>query len=457
MKWLKPLKSVYNQVNNFAARFSIRPFIFGSEKTGTKIGPEKTRKGSTMFSFAKKIVDRLEGNTGGSENETRDSYFGNCLQFNNHGYGLRVLKVEPNSIGFTQGLESWFDYVIRVNNHELPMMYPSLSHSHYRIGDDGTITYGGNETQEQVGMINYDLLLQEISAAAKNIKQITFDVWSAKGGVIRSVVIPLTESVDSIEKIGITLQSQHLTTATYVWRILATHQGSPGFQSQLIPYSDYIIGCDSTFDEDTHGKGLLSSGGETLLSRTIQNYYNYHFQRTQQDFIPITLYVYNHDYDILRPVTVNLNRSWGQGQNRGILGCDVAYGLLHRIPEVIGKFDNGSIIEDVLFENKQTYSYDSIPQTPLSDNSFVPSSVPPVPSSAPAPVVGASSHPPPPMASLTSPPPHRSIKKKYAPVNVSGLNDYMNEELEKSKQLDTSQKPHQSTDSLPPPPPPKTS
>ena len=58
--------------------------------------------------------------------------------------------------------------------------------------------------------------------------------------------------------------------------------------------------------------------------------------------------MYNHDYDILRPVTVNLSRSWGTGYNRGILGCDVGYGLLHRIPEVVGKFDNNSIVDDIL-------------------------------------------------------------------------------------------------------------
>lgn len=407
-----------------------------------------------MFSFAKKLVDRLEGNTS-AEDTNSDSYFKDSLHLNNKGYGFRVLKVEPNSIGFNEGLESWFDYIIRINNHELPMMYPSLSNSIYRISGDGSISYNGSETQEQVGMINEELLLQELKATSTTTKQVILDVWSAKGGIIRSITLPLTESSDSatesFAKLGITLQSQHLTTASYVWRILATYQGSPGFQAQLIPYSDYIIGCDSTFDEDTSGKGLLSSGGENLLSRTIQNYYNYHYQRLQQDVVPITLYVYNHDYDVLRPVTVNLNRSWGQGQNRGILGCDVAYGLLHRIPEVVGKFDTGSIIEDVLFENNQEYKYNSTPtKTPPPTSTFNSSSA------APPPLVASSSHqPPPPLASLTSPPP-RTTKKRYAPVNKAELNDYMNEELEKSKKLDTSLK-NQSTDSLPPPPPPKIS
>jgi len=399
-----------------------------------------------MFSFAKKLVDRLEGTASGNDAGSSDSYFGSCLQLNNQGYGLRVLHVEPHSLGHQHGFESWFDYIVRVNNHELPMMYPYLSHSTYRIADDGTINYGGNETLEQVGMVNFDLLTQEILASAKNVKQITFDVWSAKGGIVRLISVPLAESSTSLESIGLTLQSQHLNTATYVWRILATHPGSPGFQAQLIPYSDYVIGCDSISDEHPHGKGLLSSGGETLLSRTIQNYYNHNYTQSLEDCVPITLYVYNHDYDILRPVTVNLSRSWGQGQNRGILGCDVGYGLLHRIPEVVGKFDNGSVIEDVLFENQQDYSYLPTAAAPAATNeSFTPTHAPPPPV---ANVASAATE------SLTAPPPRTATAKKlkHVAADLAGLNDYMNEELENSKKMDTNIK--SGPDSTPPPPPP---
>lgn len=398
----------------------------------------------TMFSFAKKLVDRLEGTATGNDPGNSDSYFGNCLQLNNQGYGLRVLHVEPQSLGHKNGFESWFDYIIRVNNHELPMMYPYLAHSNYRIGDDGTINYGGNENLEQVGMVNFDLLKQEIVASAKNVKQITFDVWSAKGGIVRLISVPLTESSTTLESIGLTLQSQHLNTATYVWRILATHIGSPGFQAQLIPYSDYVIGCDAISDEHPHGKGLLSSGGETLLSRTIQNYYNLNYTQSLQDCVPITLYVYNHDYDILRPVTVNLNRSWGQGQNRGILGCDVGYGLLHRIPEVVGKFDNGTVIEDVLFENQQEFSY-APSAAGAANESFTPTHAPPPP------VAHATSGA---TDSLTAPPPRSAAtrKLKHVPADLSGLNDYMNEELENSKKLDSNIKTG-SNSTLPPPPP----
>ncbi|KAG7664002.1 uncharacterized protein J8A68_002440, partial [[Candida] subhashii] len=404
-----------------------------------------------MFTFAKRLVDRLEGNPSRDDSSIDDSYFKNASQINNKGYALRVLHVVPHSTSHTHGIEAWFDYIIRINNHELPMLNPALSSYSYSINDDGTINYGGAATEDQAAAIDYDLLAQEIETLAKHESELVIDVWSAKGGIIRSIQLPLEPSSDAstnedktVEKLfvnrfkslGLTLQSQHLNTSTYVWRILKTHQGSPAFLSQLVPNSDYIIGCDSAFPGDSKGKGLLYRGGESLLSKTVMNYYNHHYSIAKEDNIPITLYVYNHDYDILRPVTVNLSRNWGTGQHRGILGCDVGYGFLHRIPEVIGKFENNSIVEDVLFETKQAFAYDenqkNLPQTssfvePISPSPVVPeNSINQIP---PAIVPTSISQPPSPVAR----------RKKHHPVSntaLSGLNDYMNEELAKSKEKD---------------------
>lgn len=386
-----------------------------------------------MFSFAKKFVDRFEA----PDESKSDSYFKSALSINNKGYGLRVLAVVPHLLAHTVGFESWFDYVIRINGQELPMMYPSLSQFSYSINDDGTINYGGNTTADQAGLVNYDALAQQLVAIAKSpgSKTAVFDVWSAKGGVIRQVRVPLTEFVAStaetgvdnlfagqFEQIGLTVQSQHLHLATYVWRILNTHTGSPAFQAQLAPYSDYIIGCDSAYPDDVNGKGLLVLGGEALLSRTVLSYYNHHYARTQEDNVPITLYVYNHDYDILRPVTVNLSRSWGSGHNRGILGCDVGYGLLHRIPEVIGKFGSLEILDDVLFESSETFQYQAEQPPPDATNILDPMAV--------------------------APPPKAGRKKKPAKANVD-LSNYMNEELNKSKEHES---PSTTSEAVPPPP-----
>lgn len=357
-----------------------------------------------MFSFAKKLVDRFEGSASTADSNVLDSYFKSALQINNNGYGLRVLNVEPHSAGHQAGLESWFDYIIRVNGRELPMLYPSLSHQAYSINDDGSINYGGsNVTPEQVGQINYEILQQELTTIANNSNGshvVTLDVWNAKGGIIRQVSLTLIKDESSqdpptpsntldlfnntFQRLGVTLLSQHLTTATFVWRILNTHPGSPAFQAQLIPYSDYVIGCDLAFEG---AQGLLSTGGESLLSRTVLSYYNHHNSISGQDYVPITLYVYNHDYDILRPVTVNLSRGWNTGgQQRGILGCDVGYGLIHRLPEVVGKFAHNEISDDILFESNENFAYQPqhqaqttspIPPTPAGDY-FVPLSAPQV-------------------------------------------------------------------------------
>lgn len=331
-----------------------------------------------MFSFAKKLVDRLEGH---SPNPADEAYFKGITRINNNGFGLRVLHVQSHSAAQLAGFEAWFDYIVRINHHELPMKHQSASRAVYGINDDGSISYGSRSADSKAGEFDIDAISQElVAAAASGNKSVTFDVWNAKGGILRQILVlldpytytpqKLPDSVqeifhDKFKQIGITVQSSHVDSATFVWRILNTHPNSPAFQAQLIPFSDYVVGCDSAFPTDDNGKGLLTKGGESLLSKTILSYYNHHFATLGEDNIPITLYVYNHDYDIVRPVTVHLSKSWAVGGNRGILGCDVGYGLLHRIPEVIGKFDLSiEKIDDVIFENKSDYSY-KLEKTPV--------------------------------------------------------------------------------------------
>lgn len=419
-----------------------------------------------MFSFARRLVDRLDGSNL-LQHQSDNSYFKETQKINNNGYGLRVLKVIPHSGAHRLGLEAWFDYIIRINNNELPMKYPpSLS---YSVNDDGAVNYG--QSSEEAGMIDWDALAQELENIAHHNgpRQVEFEVWSAKGGVIRQVRIPLDEFrrelpaetgadekayLNNFQQIGLTVQSEHLNTATYVWRILNTHPGSPAFDAKLVPQSDYIIGCDSSFESDGHGKGLLSNGGERLLSQTVLSYYNHHSTVQQKDTIPILLYVYNHDHDVLRPVTVNLSRGWSAGGSKGILGCDVGYGWLHRIPEVIGKFDNMEPIDDLLYENKTdlSYSFNEKATANAPPSSAPPSSAPP--SSAPAAVSENAFVPQAaPIVPPTIPTPAKAAKKKRHHVSVGvDLTSFMNEELDKSKASDVMYG-EVANGSLPPPPP----
>lgn len=423
-----------------------------------------------MFSFAKRLVEKLEGSV---ESPQSDPYFHSLLSINNNGHGLRVLSVTPHSTAQLLGFEAYFDYIVRINGNELPMLHPKGNHGSYSVSDDGSIRYGG--VADEQSMVDYKALSEELarSVSSRNGSAI-FEVWSSKGGILRQVSVPLEkfdtdvgEDVAGVEKLykdvfkplGMIVQSNHLRTATYVWRILNTHKDSPAFQAQMIPYSDYVIGCDSSFPSDENGKGLLTKGGEALFSNTILAYYNHHLAILREDNIPITLYVYNHDYDILRPVTVNLSKSWCAGQNRGILGCDVGYGLLHRIPEVVGKFDaSADLVDDTLFENKETFTYnlqpgnEPVPTTPsatLPESKNEPSTNPvsssPLTVFTPATAIGASpvAAPPKPalgssLSELVAPPPAKSAKKKrhHVPIAMNGLADFMNDELSKSKAKD---------------------
>lgn len=307
-----------------------------------------------MFSFAKKLKDKLEGGAGTES----DSYFHTHLTRNNGGHGLRILYVKPGSKAQDLELESWFDYIVGVNGHSLPMKHSHHTGPSYSIGEDGLFNYGENVTvSAEASMVDFDLLAQEFAMVAQGPdKTVFFEVWSAKGGILRHVSFPLVPIVSKsaetpqntsqifhlyenvFEELGITVSSQHLNTATHVWRILNTHLHSPAFQAQLAPYVDYIIGCDSAFPTDVEGKGILVGGGEQLLAKSLSEYYTRHYETLQDDRIPVVLYVYNHDFDTVRPVTVYLSRAWNPGHNKGILGCDVGYGFLHRLPEVPGKF-----------------------------------------------------------------------------------------------------------------------
>ncbi|PSK78682.1 hypothetical protein CJJ07_001454 [Candidozyma auris] len=414
-----------------------------------------------MFSFARRLVDRLDGSNL-SHHQSDDAYFKETLKINNNGFGLRVLKVIPHSRAHKLGLEAWFDYIVRINTNELPMKYPQQSG--YGIKDDGALNYGS--VSPEVGVIDWDVLAQELENIAHNNgpRTVEFDVWSAKGGVIRQIRIPLDEFhselradtgadekayLNNFQQIGLTVQSEHLKNATYVWRILNTHPNSPAFEAKLVPQSDYIIGCDSCFESDGNGKGLLSNGGERLLSQTILSYYNHHSALQQKDKIPIQLYVYNHDYDVLRPVTVHLSREWSKGTVKGILGCDVGYGWLHRIPGVVGKFDNMEPIDDLIFENDADYSYklqqeSTEQQHPrsLSQQSTEPKGPPPsLPTAQP---LGPPSAPAPPKSA-------RKKKHTNPSANID-LTSFMNEELDKSKASDVQF--GEVAEATPPPPPP---
>ncbi|GAB5592416.1 Golgi reassembly-stacking protein 1 [Umbelopsis nana] len=94
----------------------------------------------------------------------------------------------------------------------------------------------------------------------------------------------------------------------HVWHVLDVAENSHAEMAGVIPHTDYIIG----------------SPHMTLRSED-------DFYALVEDSLgkPLRLYLYNTEWNSCREVIIIPNHEWG-GQRP--LGCDVGYGLLHRIP-----------------------------------------------------------------------------------------------------------------------------
>src|SRR5436305_3146371 len=118
-------------------------------------------------------------------------------------------------------------------------------------------------------------------------------------------MIPVPASVPTL---SLTLQWTPLSSTFNIWHILEITPSSPAEAAGLLPYSDYIIGTP---------EGLVR--GESGLSELIED----HLDRE------LRLYVYNHEYDVSRELSIHPSRHWG---GDGALGCVLGFGALHRLP-----------------------------------------------------------------------------------------------------------------------------
>ncbi|KAF3936992.1 hypothetical protein ABW19_dt0209175 [Dactylella cylindrospora] len=276
-----------------------------------------------------------------------------------------------------------------------------------------------------------------------------------------------------------------LSVAEDVWHILDIAPGSPADAAGLLPYSDYIIGTP---------QGLVR--GESGLGELVED----HIDR------PLQLYVYNHEFNVTREVTILPRKHWG---GDGALGCVLGYGALHRLPpsleeplsqpgEAIFEYppdDAGepgptvnTLITPAFALQQQDQPRTVLPQTfspppgqiksPASLSSAGPGSPPPV-MMDPAAIAASQSRentpaggpplsapPPPPMASpysqdhVPAQTASRTGRKARGTRNARlNMDAYMQEEENKSKKEDYSLDPGSTTSPPPPgsrpPPPPK--
>lgn len=214
-----------------------------------------------------------------------------------------------------------------------------------------------------------------------------------------------------------------------VWHVLDVSANSPADIAGLLPYGDYVIGSP---------EGLVR--GESGLPELVEDYLNR----------PLRLLVYNHEYNVTRPITITPSRGWG---GEGALGCVLGFGALHRIP--------ASLEEPPQAPGETLFSTDSASfdeKRPLSSSS----NLPPAAGSAGStemfvPAIALASKSPPPGAGAGAgagaPPPKRKPRAHHAHATPGGggdgLDDYFKEGEQKSKEEDHAPK---RTGSVPPPP-----
>lgn len=381
-----------------------------------------------MFGFAKKLVNSIESQLSYDGSSDHNSRVDESRQ------GLRIQSVKPNSIGSDHGFESWFDFIVGLN---------------------GTDICAYLQLNTETGQVNYENMLNYIKHEVEvSDNDLTFSVFSSKGSVLRDVIITSAEVKDSLSKttppleevslsadstdtiglqwtpnLGISFQLTPLTTGFFMWHVLRVHPGSPAYLAGIIP-DEYIIQSQD---------GLLATGGEDLLAKVLQSHY-----AKAGDGCEVVLYVYNYDSDCVRPVRVILKAgsSWG---GRGILGCDVGYGLLHRVPEVIGKFQTKSV--DQHLPGSASTVTELVPEVPLTQPpEFLPLQV--TAPSFKSDGVGESVDE---AAKSVVSSTHRKRGHQSAHTAVN-LEAYFDEQTEKSKAVDSAST--KETGSVPPPPPP---
>ena len=303
-------------------------------------------------------------------------------QSSNAAYGFQILRNTDASLS----LEPWFDFIIGINGRTIDRAEPELFATEIRNCAGSTVNLG---------------------------------VYSAKGQQIREIYASIPTDTASL---GLTLQWTPLDIVEDVWHILDVIPNSPADAAGLLPYSDYVIGSPEGLFKGDAGLGELI---EASLDRALR------------------LWVYNHEYDVTRLVTITPAKNWG---GEGALGCVLGYGALHRVPAPLNEPTQAP--GETLFDG-ETSGSDASRQVGLPPSSSTPKPAPEYLVPANMPVTNPS---PPPSA---PPGRHKKARAHHNPSPAKGLDDYFKEGEEQSRELDNAPTPKAAD--APPPPPPKAS
>lgn len=165
---------------------------------------------------------------------------------------------------------------------------------------------------------------------------------------------------------------------------------------------------------------------------------------------PLRLYVYNHEYDVTRMITMTPARNWG---GDGALGCVLGFGALHRVPAPLNEAVQAP--GETLFESARFSNEEARPASAISQNAmFQPPSASPAPPSdflVPANMQFSAGAPPLGASAGVEKKPARKARVHPAVSPTAAMDDYFAEGEQKSREQDNAPTPKPSS-GLPPPP-----
>ncbi|KAF9954203.1 Golgi reassembly-stacking protein 2 [Mortierella alpina] len=193
-------------------------------------------------------------------------------------HGYHVLRVKNGSPAHQAGLRPYFDYIMAVND--------------IRLNSEST------------------LLREQMEASVD--KPMILDVYSTREQALRRIEMVPRRNWSGVDEDGLLGCSIRFTlfdtVIDVVWHVLDITAGSPAEQAGLCAHADYVIGTPL---------GIMRGEGD--LYDLIEDYIG----------DPLPLHVYNVDRNQVREVVIVPSEEWG---GEGLLGCDVGYGYLHRLP-----------------------------------------------------------------------------------------------------------------------------
>ncbi|KAI9882176.1 MAG: protein disulfide-isomerase precursor [Watsoniomyces obsoletus] len=231
---------------------------------------------------------------------------------NHGGFGFQVLRNKDVDLP----IEPWFDFIVGINGRHIDNSDPNL-------------------------------FAQEVRNCAGS--SVTLGLWSAKGQRVRELRLPVPLDPPSL---GLSLQWTAIGTTEDVWHILDVAPDSPAEQAGLLPYGDYIIGTPEGIVRGEAGLGELVEDVRAETQYPTFDIDSLLTNRQQHLSRPLDLYVYNHEYNLTRPVTITPSKHWG---GSGSLGCVLGYGALHRLPAPLQEPPQGpgeTLFEAVRFSHE---------------------------------------------------------------------------------------------------------